>query len=84
VALAETFSEKFPYKSVIIPFVVPFSNTLAPIIGSPLVSVTFPLTSFVCARRDKEQKKMHSSDKMCFDPAFPTFKRILFISIRID
>ena len=41
---------KFPLTSVIIPLVVPFSITFAPIIGSPLRSVTFPEICFVCCR----------------------------------
>ena len=40
--------ENLPSKSVTAPFVVPFSITLAPIIGSPFVSVTTPLTVNVC------------------------------------
>ena len=33
--LPETFIEKFPLTSVIVPAVVPFTITVAPIIGSP-------------------------------------------------
>ena len=34
--------------SVIIPFVVPFATTLAPMTGSPLVSITKPVTVIAC------------------------------------
>ena len=34
--------ENLPFKSVIVPLVVPLTNTLAPITGSPVKSVTVP------------------------------------------
>ena len=49
VALGETLSEKLPSMSVITPFVVPFSNTLAPITVSPVASVTVPVSWMFCA-----------------------------------
>lgn len=39
------FNRKLPSKSVMVPLVVPFTITLAPIIGSPVVSLTIPLTT---------------------------------------
>jgi len=36
---------KLPSKSVIVPVVVPFTTTLAPITGSPVASFTIPLTA---------------------------------------
>ena len=43
-----TFSENLPSMSVTIPLVVPFSTTLAPIIGSPFASTTTPVTVCIC------------------------------------
>ena len=42
--------EKLPSTSVIVPIVVPFTDTFAPIIASPFSSVIMPLTvfSFCC------------------------------------
>ena len=49
VALAGKLIVKFPSMSVIVPLVVfPFSNTVAPIIGSPAVLVTLPVIFLVC------------------------------------
>ena len=42
-------SLKFPSTSVMVPVPVPCITTLAPIIGSPCSSVTFPLIFHVCA-----------------------------------
>lgn len=39
---------KLPSISVIVPFVVHFSTTLAPMIGSPDTSVTIPFISIAC------------------------------------
>lgn len=44
----DTSREKFPSISVIVPFVVPFSTTLAPAIA-PKASSTVPLTSRLAA-----------------------------------
>ena len=44
VALAGALRVNSPSRLVMIPLVVPFSNTFAPIIGSPLESVTTPFT----------------------------------------
>ena len=38
----------WPLKSVTVPLVVPFTTTLAPMIGSPLLSVTVPVIFLVC------------------------------------
>ena len=35
---------KIPSKSVIVPLVVPYTNTEAPMMASPLASVTVPFT----------------------------------------
>ena len=45
-----TFSENLPSISVIVPVVVPFTETLAPIIVSPVASLTIPETvrEFCC------------------------------------
>ena len=43
-----TFSVYLPSKSVMVPLVVPFSMILAPMIGSPFLSFTTPLTVTVC------------------------------------
>ena len=42
--LGETIKLKLPSISVIVPFVVPCSLMVAPTIGSPFVSTTFPVT----------------------------------------
>ncbi len=39
---------KFPSISVMVPLVVPFSSTLAPITGSPLASTIFPCICCAC------------------------------------
>ena len=41
----DTFKTKFPSKSVTVALVLPFSTTVAPMIGSPVASVTLPFTS---------------------------------------
>lgn len=41
--------EKLPSTSVIVPIVVPFTDTFAPIIASPFSSVIMPLTVFLFA-----------------------------------
>ena len=38
-----TSNANFPSMSVIVPLVVPFSTTFAPIIGSPFLSITVPV-----------------------------------------
>ena len=43
-------SWKFPSKSVIVPWVVPFISTFAPTMGSPCVSCTTPLTVICWAK----------------------------------
>ena len=43
--LGETFKEKSPLMSVIVPLVVPTSVTLAPITASPKTSFTVPFTT---------------------------------------
>ena len=52
VAPEDTDREKFPSKSVTVPFVVPFSTTLAPITGSPIASLTVPLIETLFWRDD--------------------------------
>ena len=45
----ETLSEKFPSRSVMVPLLVPFSTTLAPIMAKPDGSVTVPvMVDFAC------------------------------------
>ena len=45
-----TDKENLPSKSVIVPFVVPFSSTVAPIMGSPSdLEITVPSTCKLCA-----------------------------------
>ena len=68
-----TLIVKLPSKSVIVPFEVPFSITVAPIIVSPFVSTTVPLIS-VCAhmtvltdRRTKLRKSFFSFSIVEFD-----------------
>ena len=47
--MAGKIIEKIQSISVIVPLVVfPFSNTVAPIIGSPAVLVTLPVIFLVC------------------------------------
>jgi hypothetical protein len=41
----ETFNEKLPSKSVIVPLDVPFSITLAPGKGNPVLSTITPFTA---------------------------------------
>ena len=66
------FNWKAPSMSVIVPCVVPWITTLAPIIGSPDTSYTLPVTVFSCAYTAKESsirtpaKKMRK--KFCFCP----------------
>ena len=43
-----TCKANFPSKSVMVPLVVPFSMILAPMMGSPFLSFTTPLTVTVC------------------------------------
>ena len=47
--------------SVIVPLVVPFSNTFAPMTDEPVSSSTVPLTVFCAKAIVKEHKNMHSS-----------------------
>ena len=47
----DTFNEKFPSRSVIVPFDVPFSMMLAPITGSPFISTTLPVILFLLSLR---------------------------------
>ena len=42
---------KCPLASVMVPLVVPFSRTVAPMMGSPAGSVTVPLTLTLWAKR---------------------------------
>ena len=50
---AGTFSNvKLPSKSVIVPFVVPFTITFAPITGIPAPSTTTPVTFLPCCTTD--------------------------------
>ena len=42
------FNVQLPSKSVIVPLVVPFTCTVAPITGSPVASTTCPFTVPVC------------------------------------
>ena len=51
--------------SVITPLVVPTSTTLAPMIDSPLASITTPVIDFFCAMAPREHK-MHKIKKMVF------------------
>ncbi len=44
----ETLISKFPFMSVTVPLVVPFSTTLTPIIGALVSSNIVPLTDFFC------------------------------------
>ena len=70
-ALAGTFREKFPSRSVIVPLVVfPFSTMEAPIIGSPVVSFTLPFKVIVCADTlsDNAAKIISSKVRMFFIP----------------
>lgn len=57
------FNRKLPSKSVMVPLVVPFTITLAPIIGSPVVSLTIPLTTICWANvlTDKNNPTMNIS-----------------------
>ena len=48
-AFGPTVSLKLPSKSVMVPFVVPFSSMLAPMAASPLVSTTRPEICLFCA-----------------------------------
>jgi hypothetical protein len=48
VALFSTSREKLPSTSVTVPFVVPTSTMLAPIMGTPETSVTVPVIFFFC------------------------------------
>src|SRR3712207_44713 len=49
-AFRATLSVKLPFMSVITPFVVPFSSTLAPMMPSPFTSVTVPVSWIFCAK----------------------------------
>ena len=60
------FNVNLPSRSVIVPFVVPTSITLAPMIGSPVASVTNPLIDFVCATTPIELNKHNISKRMFF------------------
>ena len=59
-------SEKLPSMSVIVPSVVlPFTTTLAPMIGSPVESFTFPVT-FCWAKAVNEMLTNVSNQNKCF------------------
>ena len=47
-ALPGASNEKLPSMSVMVPLVVPFTTTLAPMIGSPFLSITLPVMRFCC------------------------------------
>ena len=51
-----TFNEKAPSELVLIPLVVPRSNTVAPGTGPPSELITRPLMAIVCAHADTEHK----------------------------
>ena len=60
-----TLMEYLPSMSVMAPLRVPFSNTLAPIIGEFCLSVTVPVTfTMFCANRTLQKKHRLISDKM--------------------
>ena len=46
IAFSGTSSVYFPLKSVMVPIEVPFMRTLAPMIGSPFLSITVPVIPF--------------------------------------
>ena len=72
---------KLPSKSVIVPVVVPFINTLAPITGSPKLSFTTPLTVMLCAKACTENSipASHSSRSL-----FRLFKSFIFMFISLS
>ena len=56
---------KLPSKLVIVPVVVPFTTTLAPITGSPVVSFTIPLTANLlskCVNGQEYSSYKHKQD----------------------
>ena len=65
-----------PSISVIIPIVVPFTDTFTPIRGSPVASTTIPLMVFCCAKTSV----VHSakSDKVNIR------KRLLMTLLRLE
>ena len=50
--LGSTSKEYLPSRSVIVPFVVPFTTTFTPKRGSPFASVTVPVTFLACWEMD--------------------------------
>ena len=53
IAFSGTSSVYFPLKSVMVPIEVPFMRTLAPMIGSPFLSITVPVIPFLLCWGDE-------------------------------
>jgi len=69
-ALAGTFKEKEPSAFVVVPVLLPLTNTDAPEIGAPFSSVTFPVIVLSCAHVCTTQK----ASKMNRDTSFLILK----------
>ncbi len=64
VAPTDTFNEKLPCASLIVPPVLPFTAMLAPATGLAFWSVIFPLMFFCCANAiaGKSNNSQHNSN----------------------
>lgn len=59
-ALSGTSSQKFPSASVIVPFFVPASMTVAPMTGIPASSTTLPVMVFFCCCTESDASGVFS------------------------
>ena len=86
VAPCLTVNVKLPSKSVMMPLVVPFSTTLAPMTGSFVASTTTPFTVTVCAYPAKagnsptSSVNMHFFHKLSFFLSIPIYDLSGFVS----
>ena len=69
--------ENIPSRSVIVPVVVPFIATFAPVIGSPWVSFTCPLTVSLWANTNVGNNNRHNRGMIPLQSRL--FGKMLFI-----
>jgi len=80
---AETFNEKLPSISVIVPFVDLPSITLAPITGSPVASTTCPFTVICCANALRDSNKPHIINRRRCSKPFDFILCSMYINLKL-